>query len=189
MKNIRKDLIEKELQNSKDFKYIKLSNRFIDWLFNHYYCNEVCENFYDSEPEIDECIGDLAYIYKYHTKNGINKRIKKYIKEKYGVNYTNEIGEKAFIDRENIFKKYKKSEERLTFCNWQEPYFEGNWGMTQKYVDGLAKYLLKKEIRNFKNLKERLFIRINKEDVVIYFYGRDIIEHDYWFIFSKKRGK
>ncbi len=188
MKNIREDLIEQELQNSKDFKYIKLSNRFIDWLFNHYYCNEVCQNFYDSEPEIDEYIEDLSYIYEYHTKDGINENIKKYVKEKYGVDYTNEIGKKALKEQEDIFNKYKESEERITFCNWQEPYFKGNWGMTQKYVDSFAKILLKKRIRNFKNLKKRLFVRINKDDIVIYFYGRDI-ECDYWLTFLRKKGE
>ena len=50
---LRKDLIEKELEHdiNKGFKfhYRKLSNRFISWLFRHYYIQELCENYYEYE--------------------------------------------------------------------------------------------------------------------------------------------
>lgn len=47
MVNIRKDLIRKELGRHKNLKYkpTKLTNRFIDSLFCHYYVHECCENF------------------------------------------------------------------------------------------------------------------------------------------------
>lgn len=51
---IDKDLIEEELKRDKEngfvFGYKKFSNKFLDWLFRHYYCVEMCENSYDSEP-------------------------------------------------------------------------------------------------------------------------------------------
>lgn len=56
--NIRYDLISAELEHDInrgfEFHYRKLSNRFISWLFRHYYIQELCENFYDSEPKPDE---------------------------------------------------------------------------------------------------------------------------------------
>lgn len=51
---ISKELIEDELKRDKEegfiFTYKKLSNKFLDWLFRHYYCVERCVNSYDSEP-------------------------------------------------------------------------------------------------------------------------------------------
>ena len=55
---VSKELIEEELKRDKDagfdFFYQKLSNKYINRLFNHYYLEELCENFYDSEPDFDE---------------------------------------------------------------------------------------------------------------------------------------
>ena len=51
---ISKELIDKELKRDREngfvFTYKKLSNKFLDWIFNHYYCVEQCINSYDSEP-------------------------------------------------------------------------------------------------------------------------------------------
>ena len=136
--NLRKDLIDKELEFDINigfkFHYRKLSNRFISWLFRHYYIQELCENFYDSEPDTDE-------------------------------NY-----------------------ERIEFCNWQEPHFKGNWGATQEQVDDMGQCLLKEEIRkNFPcPIKDRLYYAKKDDVVLIYFYGRDLWQVDYWFLFKKK---
>lgn len=56
MINVRKDLIAEELKNNHGFQfsYQKLSNRFLDWLFNHYNVGEYTIHFYDSEPEPPE---------------------------------------------------------------------------------------------------------------------------------------
>ena len=58
MINIREDLIKKELEDTHNrgitFRRLKPSNRFIDWLFNHYYVDEHTEHFYDSEPNYDD---------------------------------------------------------------------------------------------------------------------------------------
>lgn len=56
---ISKELIDRELEKDREdgfeFSYKKLSNKFLDWLFRHYYCVEQCVNSYDSEPfEYDE---------------------------------------------------------------------------------------------------------------------------------------
>lgn len=175
MINIRKDLIEEELLNinsSKNFKYKKLSNKFIDWLFNHYYCHEMCENFYDSEPDTDE---EEYNMYLDYLENTDEYSEKEHTKEEKKIIY-NKI-KQMYIDYE---------EERIEFCNWQEPYFEGNWDMSQKYVDKLARYVLKKEIRNIPNIKDRLYVSIEKKQIRIYWYGRDILYKDYWFVFLRK---
>ena len=55
--NLRKDLINEELKydikRGFEFHYKKLSNKFLNWLFRHYYIQEFCENYYDSEPDYD----------------------------------------------------------------------------------------------------------------------------------------
>ena len=83
-----------------------------------------------------------------------------------------------------MYKDYEKTRiERLT---WQEPYFEGNWGCTQRCVDSFGRYFLKR-IRNFsKPIKDRLYVSEDHDEIRIYFYGRDIWEKDYWFIFKRK---
>lgn len=182
MINIRKDLIEKELNycyntyHVKNFKYRKLSNKFIDWLFNHYYCHEMCENFYDSEPKYNDDEFD-----RYMTYNSLLEN--NYYKYHKG-DYTIEELKQSY---NNIIKQREEYEpKRIEFCNWQEPYFKSNWDMSQKYVDNLSRYALKKEIKNVTNIKNRLFVSIDKEQIRIYWYGRDIKGKDYWFIFLRK---
>ena len=54
-RNIRKDLIAKELEKVREpveWKVAKCpSNRFMDWLYRHYYVDEFAEMWYDDEPE------------------------------------------------------------------------------------------------------------------------------------------
>lgn len=188
MINIRKDLIEKELERDIKRGYIyhkfNLHNKFIDKLLNYYYCVEMCENWYGSEPNIDEYISDMAYMYKFGTDGKFYT--KEYIKEKYNINYTIEEAKRCSIERDKIYKKYNSSERRLTFNNWQDPYGEGIWGMSQKEVDKLA-YDAFKSIQRFNvSKKDRLYISYKNDMIRIYFYGRDFNELDYWFIFKKR---
>jgi hypothetical protein len=188
MINIRKDLIEKELERDINNGYIyhkfNLHNKFIDKLLNHYYCVEMCENWYDSEPNIDEYISDMAYMYKYGTAGKIYT--KEYIKEKYNINYTIEEAKRCSIERDKIYKEHNNSERRLTFNNWQDPCGEGIWGMSQKQVDKIV-YNIFKSIQKFKvSKKDRLYISYKNDEIRIYFYGRDFNELDYWFIFKKR---
>lgn len=188
MINIRKDLIEKELKRDIDNGYIyhkfNLHNKFIDKLLNHYYCHEMCENWYDSEPNVDEYISDMAYMYKFGTDDKVCT--KEYIKEKYNVNYTIEEAKRCAIEYNRIYKEYNNSERRLTFNNWQDPYGEGIWNMSQKQVDQMA-YDTFKSIQKFNvSKKDRLYISYKNDEIRIYFYGRDFDELDYWFIFKKR---
>ena len=188
MINIRKDLIEQELERDTKRGYIyhkfDLHNKFIDKLLNHYYCVEMCENWYDSEPDIDEYISDMAYMYKFGTNGKVHT--KDYIKEKYNKEYTIEEAKKCNIKSNKIYEEYKNSERRLNFNNWQDSYGEGTWGMSQKEVDKLA-YDTFKSIQRFNvSKKDRLYISYKDDEIRIYFYGRDFDELDYWFIFKKR---
>ena len=51
--NVRKDLIKKELSRTPElnFKQLKLTKKFISWLFRHYSVHEFTIHFYDDEPE------------------------------------------------------------------------------------------------------------------------------------------
>ena len=84
-----------------------------------------------------------------------------------------------------MYKDYELA--RIKFNNWQEPYFKGNWDMSQKYVDLFGRDTLRR-IRNFpKSIKNRLFIAYKDDQIRIYFYGRDFWKVDYWFIFKKRK--
>ncbi len=128
-----RELIDEQLESDRNcgfsYKYVKLSNRLIDKLFKHYYAEEVCEHFYDSDEP-----------------------------------------------------------QRIRFCNWQEAYSKGNFGMSQTFVNSYARRILKKNIRNFPySVKGRLFLAKKDNEVRIYFYGRDVIKVDYWVILKKRQ--
>lgn len=74
MIDIRTDLIQKEFEKGctqgLTFRRLKPSNRFIDWLFRHYYVHEHTEHFYDSEPDFDDEEFNMYLDYEF-----IHKRI------------------------------------------------------------------------------------------------------------------
>ena len=89
---------------------------------------------------------------------------------------------------DKVVQMYKDYElTRINFNNWQELYFKGNWGMSQRYIDFYGRSILKC-IRNFpKSIKDRLYVVKKEDEIRIYFYGRDFVEMDYWFIFRKRK--
>lgn len=198
MIKIRQDLIQKEfsneINNSFVFYSINLHNKFIKSLLNHYYCVEMCENWYDNEPDFDEYLSDMAYMYKYCSEEHINYVTNnkptiftaEYIKDKYNKIYTKKEAKRCSDEYDKIFTNYKNSDARLEFCNWQDPYSEGIWEMSQKKVDKLA-WETFKSIQKFNvSKKDRLYVACKDDEIRIYFYGRDFNELDYWFIFKKR---
>lgn len=151
MINIRKDLIEKELENNHgfQFKYQKLSNKFIDWLFNHYNVWECTIHYYDSEPELPE-----------------------------------DCDEEEF---EKIWKQLVEDYEpkRITMCNWIDAVGPGIWGMTQQETNKRSKEVIKR-LRGQISMKDRLYYSNIGDKALIYFYGRDVLKHDLWFVFRRK---
>lgn len=197
MIRVDKDLISKEIEKD-GFRYhkLKLSNKFIDSLFNHYYCHEMVENFYDSEPDFDGKYEELYNMYLDYSNmievTGLTfwnvvsridelKDTHKFSKE----NHTIEELKDAYLKVKKMYEDYE--ERRMIFCNWQEPYLKGNWGMSQKYVDSYAREIMK----DFQKLNiahnGRFFIAKNDEQIRIYIYSRDFKKVDYWFIFMKRK--
>lgn len=177
MINIRQDLIEKELK-SDDFTYHKfnLHNSLISKLRNHYKLVELWENFYDNEDEYDDEEFDRYMTYNSILENNYHKY--------HSTDCTNEELKQAY---KNILQQRKDYEPyRIEFCNWQEPYFKGNWGMSQKYVDNLGRNTLKEIKRTSVSNKDRLYIGYKDNQIRIYFYGRDFMEMDYWLIYERR---
>ena len=197
---VNKELIEEELKRDKDmgfdYSYQKLSNKFMNRLFNHYYIEELCENFYDSEPDFDEEELNMYMDYRNSFKlTGLTfwnlisnmeeikekKQNFKYAKQSHTLKELKAAHDKVV----QMYKDYEAT--RINFNNWQELYFEGNWGMSQRYIDSYGRNILKR-IRNFpKSKKERLYAAKKEDEIRIYFYGRDFLEVDYWFIFRKRK--
>lgn len=158
MRCIREDLIQKELGRDINegftYGYKKLSNKFIDWLFRHYYTVEMCENFYDSSPNSDN------------------------------INWDNLEDRKKYKELE---REYEQT--RLEFCNWQDPWGDGIWNMTQENVDAFSRLYLKYLKKSSISLKGRLFFAQKDDEIRIYWYGRDFDYLDIWWIFKEKGKK
>ena len=199
--NLRKDLINEELKydikRGFEFHYKKLSNKFLNWLFRHYYIQEFCENYYNSEPDYDNEEFNMYMDYCYNvipmksdlTNTALfniilNPDAKQYSKEPHSIEELKQAYEKIIKMR----KDYES--RRIEFCNWQEVNFKGNWGMTQNTVDENAKRTLRYIKKCFPtSIKERLYYAQKDDLILIYFYGRDLWDIDYWFIFKKKKNK
>lgn len=185
MINIRKDLIKKELDRDVNvglsFKKITLSNKFIDRLFNHYYCHEMCENWYDNEPDYDDLEFD-----KYMTYNSILKgEYYNYCED--NKEYPIEELKQAYI---NILQQRREYEpKRIEFNNWIEVFGEGIWHMSQHRVDEAARYILEEIKKSNVSLKDRLYFSKKDNMIVMYFYGRDFMYTDYWIVFMKRKNR
>lgn len=197
---IDKKLINEELMDSRSvlgltFTYKKLSKKYLDWLFRHYYVREIVENFYDSEPDFDEEEFNMYMDYPSCEKLSclaiwnIVSNIDEIAKQKSNFKYSKEYHtidelKNAYNKVNQMYKDYEKIRiEKLTL---QEPYFEGNCGMTQRKVDSFGRYFINKIRKYPKSIKDRLYVSEEKNEIQIYFYGRDVWEKDYWFTFERK---
>lgn len=197
---IDKKLINEELMDSRSvlgltFTYKKLSKKYLDWLFRHYYVREIVENFYDSEPDFDEEEFNMYMDYPSCEKLSclaiwnIVSNIDEIAKQKSNFKYSKEYHtidelKNAYNKVNQMYKDYEKI--RIEKLTWQEPYFEGNWGMTQRKVDSFGIYFINKIRKYPKSIKDRLYVSEEKNEIQIYFYGRDVWEKDYWFTFERK---
>lgn len=178
---IRNDLIEKELHGNGTedltFRRLKPSNKFIDWLFRHYFARELTERFYDSELDYDDeefnMYMDYLYVHKQKEDYRYSKKLHT-IKEL-------EVAYKSILKQQEEYE-----EHRLNFINWIEPYFDGNWGMTQSSVDKIAKRIMKSIKRAPVSYNNRLFISEKDDYIYIYYFGRDYNQVDYWWVMQRK---
>lgn len=178
MINIRTDLIDKDLSRDRErgyeYHYKKLSNRYLDWLFRHYYIFEMTEWFYDSEPDIEDELLNMYLDYGYTSHKRIYSEYP----------HTHEELKDAYMTVCQIYEDYEQ--DRLEFNNWIEVNGEGIWGWSQKDVDEYGKRILKRIKKFPTSIKDRLFVAESDDDIRIYFYGRDLWKVDYWFIFKRK---
>ena len=167
-KNVDKDLINAELNRCREgrecspVRKVKLSNRFISWLFNKYELVEFTVHFYDSEPEFDYDEDYDGWDYK-------------------PPNYTNMEWYKLWRDYEY---------QRIRFCNFIDVFGPGIWNFSDKDNKELVVNNLK-SLRNLPDSKtDRVYVydsyKNNNEFINIYCYGRDIDGADYWLIMKKK---
>ena len=199
MSNIREDLIQKEFEKTctkgLTFRKLKPSNRFIDWLFRHYYVHEHTEHFYDSELDFDDEEFNMYIDYKYN-QHRINSRsgiaILRYMDDITEQKDSPHLSKEHTIEElEQAYKRISQQIEdyksyRIEFNNWIEPYFAGNWGMSQRTVDRISRKHLEITKRCSVSYNGRLFITEREDTIYIYYYGRDYIDVDYWWIFKKK---
>ena len=102
--------------------------------------------------------------------------------------------EHTMEELEAAYKKIIKQREdyalrKLEVNNWVEVYIDGNWGMSQKTIDRIARNHLESTKRCSVGYNGRLFIAEKDDIIFIYYYGRDFAEIDYWWIFKKKPTK
>lgn len=154
-----------------DFKYIPLTNRFLNHLFANYTCHEYTIHFYDSQPEIDDCLSDMAYDYAFGFVDTPENKA-------------------AYLEECRLFDEYNQSLQRLTRINWIDVYGPGIWNHTPNQVDGMCYEELSRIRRGNISCKDRLFVgKHSNGNLCIYYYSRDYDFVDHWFIFEPRKKK
>lgn len=179
MNQICKDLLKQRLEelthgDGAEYVPLKISNRFVRWLFNHYYCHEFLECYFDSEPNIPEEQLDAYLDYSRPYPDF------KYCKTE----HTEDELREAF---EAVRKAYHDYEpQRLKFNNWIDVNGRGIWGMSQKTVDSLAREYLIGTKTYSPGYHGRLFISYKGDMITIYYFGRDARLVDFIWTFKKR---
>lgn len=108
-----------------------------------------------------------------------SKQLKKLLKDGYYIETVSELW-------------YDSEEGGLDFNNWVEEYTESNWGISQKDVDNMTKYAVRKFSHLTRRPSQKVLPRAYKAKrgayLAIYLYMRDRISCD-CMIFLKKRGE
>ncbi len=188
---IRKDLIEKEIKKTgENFHPFRLHNRLISRLKHHYICTAFCEKFYDSEPDFDEeeykmymdfaqriRVTGLSFWYMIMRENSEKES---FCDEKH-------TWEECKAAYDKVIQTYADYEQRrLEVCSWQEAYAQGLWDMSQTKVDRIAMQTMNKIKKSSHSNRGRLYIAETRDEIQIYWYGRDYAYRDYWFVFKRK---
>ncbi len=93
----------------------------------------------------------------------------------------------AYQEVQQLYKNYE--EYRLSFCNWVESHHVGNWEISQKSVNQIARWFLNKKCRKSSVPKKgRFWIARDTDDSIwIYAFMRDNLMVDFWWIFAPKK--
>lgn len=87
---------------------------------------------------------------------------------------------------EHYYDSDDEDEDRLTFLTWIEPYGDGIWYMSQADADKAARDALY-AVRSTNVKKDgRLWIAHEDDYIFIYWYGRDFMEMDYWWVMQRR---
>lgn len=157
------------------YKPIKLSKRFVRWLFNHYYCDEMLECFYDSEPHINDEVFKMYIDYTCPDPDHTYSRFE----------HTEDELRDAFVEAEHAYREYEP--QRLSFNNWVEVYGDGIWYMSQKTVDSCAREFLLSTKKCEASYHGRLFMAEHDGMISLYYFGRDTnFRADYHWTFQKR---
>ena len=68
---------------------------------------------------------------------------------------------------------------------WQEPYFEGNWDMSQERVDDVIRYVIDKTAKICRKDSRILYCKDNNE-INIVIVARDVCKNDYLITFTNE---
>ena len=108
-----------------------------------------------------------------------SKQLKKLLKDGYYIETMSELW-------------YDSEDSGLDFNNWVEEYTEGNWITSQKDVNDMTKYAVRKFSHLARRSNQKVLPRAYKAKrgayLAVYLYMRDRIGCDY-MIFLKKRGE
>ncbi|MBR1695542.1 MAG: hypothetical protein IJ709_09115 [Selenomonas sp.] len=107
------------------------------------------------------------------------KQLKKLLKDGYYIETISELW-------------YDSEEGGLDFNSWIEEYTEGNWVTSQKDVDNMAEYVVRRFSHLARRRSQKVLPRAYKAKrgayLAVYLYMRDRINSDY-MIFLKKKGE
>ena len=78
------------------------------------------------------------------------------------------------------------AKDRLTYLVWIEPYGEGIWNMSQATADKAARNALKYVRKTNVKKDGRIWIAYEDDYIFIYWYGRDFMEVDYWWVMKRR---
>lgn len=68
---------------------------------------------------------------------------------------------------------------------WQEPYFAGNWDMSQERVDDVIRYVIDKTAKICRKDSSILYCE-SRQEVNVVIVARDILENDYLITFTNE---
>ena len=163
---------------------------------NEFACEAAVEKFYDSEPDFDD--EEYNMYLDYQNKFRITGR--SFWELVTNMDENGDIANKKFSKQEHTPEEYKRAyekvtqmyeayeERRMNFNNWQELYEEGNWDMSQNYVDRFARSVLNRVRKSAYSKAGRIYYAEDKQEglISIYICLRDIKSADYFLNFRKK---
>jgi hypothetical protein len=125
---------------------------------------------------------DSFWMKHYSKKEGVvfsSKRLKSLLRSGYCV--------------ETVSELWFDSEEGLGYNNWVDEYAEGVWDMSQKEVNDMAYYVVRKFSHLSRRCAQKAIPRAYKKEesadtISFYLYMRDRGYCDYMIFLTKKRG-